>query len=213
MHYLGYLLFGPVRRLYIHIPSVGDLNQLITVTSNNTAALFVIFIGIGVCSIPLFVVGIELGAALTRNPDESASVLWFLCVLFFLTNRSHQRLNFHPLSGNVLSVLFVLGQPRIFYPSLSVVTLLISTPLPTYTSFFAVQSVVRASPTASPPLNMHNAIVFNSDWVVSCFHLVFVIQKKKLQREGDEEERTQDTRLDDIATSPPQENLSESVKA
>jgi hypothetical protein len=60
---------------------------------------------------------------------------------------------------------------------------------------------------------MHNAIVFNSDWVVSCFHLVFVIQRKKVQREGDEEERTQDTRLDDIATSPPQENLSESVKA
>ena len=74
------------KEVYAHFPSVGDLSQLITVKSNNIAPLFVIFVVIGLCSIPFLVVGIELGVVLTRNPHETASVLWFLCVPSFLTN-------------------------------------------------------------------------------------------------------------------------------
>jgi len=176
------------------------------VKSNNIAALFVIFVVIGLCSIPFLVVGIELGVALTRNPHETASVFWFLCVPSFLTNPSRQRLNFFPLSGNVLSIVFVIGQLRIFYLPPSIVTLLISTPLSNSTSFFAVQSVLRASPTESPPLNMHGAIQFNSEWVLSGFHLVFIVRRKQAPREGDErtdeEQGTQGTRLNDITMLP-----------
>jgi hypothetical protein len=63
---------------------------------------------------------------------------------------------------------------------------------------------------------MHSAIVFNSDWVLSGLHLVFVIGGKRTRREQDgrtdEEQSTQGTRPDDIAMSPPQEGSSESVK-
>jgi MFS transporter, FLVCR family, MFS-domain-containing protein 7 len=45
----------------------------------NTAALFAIFVIIGVGSITLLPVGIELGVELTRNPDGSSAVIWFLC--------------------------------------------------------------------------------------------------------------------------------------
>jgi len=133
------------------------LSLIWAVKSNNIAALFVIFVVIGLCSIPFLVVGIELGVALTRNPHETASVFWFF--------------------GNVLSIVFVI-----------------------------VQSVLRASPTESPPLNMHGAIQFNSEWVLSGFHLVFIVRRKQAPREEDErtdeEQRTQGTRLNDITTLP-----------
>jgi hypothetical protein len=53
------------------------------VRPHNNAALFVILVVIGVCSVILLPVAIELGVELTRNPDGSAAVLWFLCVLPF----------------------------------------------------------------------------------------------------------------------------------
>jgi len=158
---------GTTRKLLFPFIAGSWLSLIWAVKSNNTAALFVIFVVIGVCSIPFLVVGIELGVALTKNPDESAYVLWFF--------------------GNVISIVFVL-----------------------------VQSALRASPNESPPLNMHHAIIFNSDWVVSGFHFVFIMGGKQVRRgqdeRTDEEQRTQGTRLDDIATLSPQEGPSESVK-
>lgn len=57
---------------------VDNLNHPIIVKSHNTAALFVIFVVIGVCSITVIPVGIKLGVELTKNPDGSSFVLWFL---------------------------------------------------------------------------------------------------------------------------------------
>jgi len=63
---------------------------------------------------------------------------------------------------------------------------------------------------------MGNAIIFNSNWLLSGFHFIFVIGGKQARREQDErtdeEQRTQGTRMNDIATLSPQEGPSESVK-
>ncbi len=58
--------------------------MLIIVRPHNVAALFAIFIIIGACSITLLPVAVELGVELTRNPDGSSAVLWFLCVFLLL---------------------------------------------------------------------------------------------------------------------------------
>jgi hypothetical protein len=177
--------------------------------------LFVIFVVIGVCSIPFFIVGIELGVALTRNPDESASVLWLLCVPSFLSYRQIFELLFskwersiHPLCDRSASHILPSALRRHFTHLAALFT--------TSTSLFAVQSALRASPTESPPLNMRHAITFNSDWVLSGFHFVFIIGEKQLRRRQDErtdeEQRTQGTSMNDIATLPPQEGPTESVK-
>jgi MFS transporter, FLVCR family, MFS-domain-containing protein 7 len=53
------------------------------VKSQNAGALFSIFVIIGVGSITLLPVGVELAVELTRNSDGSSAVLWFLCVPHF----------------------------------------------------------------------------------------------------------------------------------
>jgi MFS transporter, FLVCR family, MFS-domain-containing protein 7 len=62
-----------------------SLAILITVKPHNDVALYAIFIVIGVCSISLLPVAVELGVELTRNSDGSSAVLWFLCALCFVT--------------------------------------------------------------------------------------------------------------------------------
>jgi MFS transporter, FLVCR family, MFS-domain-containing protein 7 len=69
-----------------------SLAKLIIVRPHNDAALFAIFVVIGVCSIALLPVAVELGVELTRNSDGSSAVLWFLCALCFFTELPHQRL-------------------------------------------------------------------------------------------------------------------------
>ena len=98
------------------IPSLSSLSLAIfvTVRPHNDAALFIIFIVIGVCSITLLPVAVELGVELTRNPDGSSAVLWFLCALYFFTKLPHQRLISFVRSANMLCVVFVLGQSRLF---------------------------------------------------------------------------------------------------
>ena len=61
------------------------------VMPHNAAALFIIFVVIGVCSITLLPVAVELGVELTRNPDGSSALLWFLCALsFFVSGLSRE---------------------------------------------------------------------------------------------------------------------------
>ena len=94
-------------------PSSLSLATLITVKPHNVAALFAIFVVIGVCSITLLPVAIELGVELTRNTDGSSAVLWFLCALCFFTELPHTRLISFVRSANMLCVVFVLGQLRL----------------------------------------------------------------------------------------------------
>jgi hypothetical protein len=82
----GYLSSGPVRNPYAFFsplgqtvnPTPGAFSFL--VRPHNTAALYAIFVIIGIGSIMLLPVGIELGVELTRNPDGSSALLWFLYV-------------------------------------------------------------------------------------------------------------------------------------
>jgi len=46
------------------------------VRPNNTVALFVLFGLIGIFSVPMIPVGMELACEVTRNPDGSAAIVW-----------------------------------------------------------------------------------------------------------------------------------------
>jgi len=51
--------------------------------------------------------------------------------------------------------------------------------------FVLVQGALRAPPTASPPHNMHRALVFNGAYIVACASLVFFVRGKQVRREMD----------------------------
>jgi hypothetical protein len=53
------------------------------------------------------------------------------------------------------------------------------------TIFVLVQGALRAPSTASPPLNMHRALIFNGVFIVVCSSLVFFIRGKQARREMD----------------------------
>lgn len=74
---LGRYIFFP---LLHHPPS-----DSVLVRPDNTAALFVIMGVIGVCSLPMLAIGMELACEVTRNADGSAAIIWFSCV-FNLTD-------------------------------------------------------------------------------------------------------------------------------
>jgi len=60
------------------------------VCPNNTAALYAIFAVIGICSVTMLPIGLELGVELTRNAEASAALLW--------------------CSGNLFAIILVLGE-------------------------------------------------------------------------------------------------------
>jgi len=82
-HHLGITV-----RILCPVIAAAWLSLIWAVRPHNAAALFVIFAVIGVCSITLLPVAIELGVELTRNPDGSSAVLWFfgnlVCFIFIL---------------------------------------------------------------------------------------------------------------------------------
>lgn len=53
-------------------------NDYIIVEPNNTGALFAIMALLGICTITMLPIGLELGCELTRNADGSSAVVWFL---------------------------------------------------------------------------------------------------------------------------------------
>ncbi|TFK44255.1 major facilitator superfamily domain-containing protein [Crucibulum laeve] len=66
------------------------LSLIWAVKPNNTASLFVIMTIIGVCSVTMLPVGLELACELTRNADGSSALLWF--------------------AGNFFGVVFILSE-------------------------------------------------------------------------------------------------------
>lgn len=52
-------------------------NAICSVRPHNTAALFVIMAVIGIGSVPMLAVGMELACELTRNADSSSAIIWF----------------------------------------------------------------------------------------------------------------------------------------
>lgn len=65
-------------KILVPIISVGWLGLIWAAKPNNTAGLFALLAIIGVCSITMLPVGLELGCELTRNADGSSALLWFL---------------------------------------------------------------------------------------------------------------------------------------
>jgi MFS transporter, FLVCR family, MFS-domain-containing protein 7 len=65
----------------------------IIVRPHNTGPLYFLFALIGIISIALLPVALELGCEITRNADAAAAFLWF--------------------SANLFSVIFVLGEYRL----------------------------------------------------------------------------------------------------
>ncbi|KDQ57437.1 hypothetical protein JAAARDRAFT_35153 [Jaapia argillacea MUCL 33604] len=81
---------GLTTRILCPILAVAWLSLVWAVRPNNTGPLFVIMAIIGITSIIMLPVALELGCELSRNSDGSSSVLWF--------------------SGNLFSLIFVLVQ-------------------------------------------------------------------------------------------------------
>ncbi|KAF8813928.1 MFS general substrate transporter [Phlegmacium glaucopus] len=69
--------------------AVGWLSLIWAVRPNNTAALFVIMAAIGICSITMLPIALELACELTRNADGSSALVWF--------------------GGNLFGIIFVLA--------------------------------------------------------------------------------------------------------
>jgi len=76
----------------ILVPIVGGawLSLIWAVKPHNLGGLFAIMTILGVCSVTMLPVGLELGCELTRNANASAAVLWF--------------------TGNLFGVMFVLSE-------------------------------------------------------------------------------------------------------
>ncbi|KAG6372329.1 major facilitator superfamily domain-containing protein [Boletus reticuloceps] len=81
---------GLTLRILVPIASVAWFSLIWAVRQNNAAALFAIFVVIGICSLTMLPIGLELGVELTRNADASASLLW--------------------CSGNLFAIILILGE-------------------------------------------------------------------------------------------------------
>ncbi|KAI0302742.1 MFS general substrate transporter [Russula brevipes] len=80
---------GITARIICPIVGAGWFSLIWAVRPNNAAALYAILVVIGICSITLLPVAVELAVELTRNPDGSSAVLWFFgnlfCIIFILS--------------------------------------------------------------------------------------------------------------------------------
>lgn len=140
----------------------------------NEAGLFVVMTIIGVCSVTMLPVGLELACEVTRNADGSSAILWFtsvLCICFFESFLSvvHYR-------GNLFGVMFILGK---LSSQLVYIQLIIPVSI--------VQGALRADENATPPLNMHRALIFNGSFIIVACSLVFFIQGNQVRKRSDEE--------------------------
>ncbi|KAF8629274.1 hypothetical protein AX17_005852 [Amanita inopinata Kibby_2008] len=128
----------------ILVPILGGawLSLIWAVKPYNTGGLFAIMTILGVCSITMLPIGLELGCDLTRNAEASSAILWFM--------------------GNLLGVVFVL-----------------------------VEGALRRGPDASPPLNMHRALIFNGVVVAATALIVLFLKGKQERKVLDEQKLKQ----------------------
>lgn len=71
---------GLAARIFAPIIAACWLALIWAARPNNTAALYALFVLIGVFSVTMLPVGLELGCELTRNSSASAAILWWRCV-------------------------------------------------------------------------------------------------------------------------------------
>ncbi|KAG6850973.1 hypothetical protein H0H93_005842 [Arthromyces matolae] len=73
-------------KLIVPIVGVSWLSLIWAVKPDNLGALFAIMTIIGVCSLTMLPVGLELGCELTRNANASSAVLWSAWVIYPLSH-------------------------------------------------------------------------------------------------------------------------------
>lgn len=164
-----------LQRRYIHCSLLG---LGFVAKPHNEAGLFVVMTIIGVSSVTMLPVGLELACEITRNADGSSAILWFTCASFRRPSMG-LHLTFRP-SGNLFGVMFILGKYIHIIRSRRK-----STPPST------VQGALRADENANPPLNMHRALIFNGSFIMAASSLVFFIEGKQARKTLDEEKLRQ----------------------
>lgn len=144
-------------KVLIPVIAGGWLSLIWAVKPGNTGGLFAVVVIIGAGSITMLPIGLELGCELTRNSSGSSALLWFSCVKI----HSNDLPCFSPLiipysSGNLFGIMFVL-----------------------------VEGALRAPRTASPPLNMHSALIFNGVFIMVVCLSIFFLRGTQVRREND----------------------------
>lgn len=142
------------------------------VRPNNVAALFVICIIIGVCSLPMLPVGMELSCELTRNTDGSAALVWFAWVSPFCSLRQW---------GNWICIGVTCFHAYSFWVRFGFKWSCLSSYQP------PVLGALRAGPNGSPPLNMKHSLIFMGVVVVSFSLLIFLVHGEQRRKAMDEQ--------------------------
>jgi MFS transporter, FLVCR family, MFS-domain-containing protein 7 len=111
-------------------------DRLYPVRPANAGVIFALMAFIGVCSLPLLPISLELAVEVTRNADASSALLFF--------------------GSNVLNVVFL-----------------------------AIENALRAGPSASPPLNMKNALLFQGVIILVVCLTILAIRGEQTRRGRD----------------------------
>lgn len=90
-------IMGATLKVLVPIVSLAWLSLIWAVTPNNTAALYVLMVIIGGCSVTMLPLALELGVELTRNANGSSAVLW--------------------CCGNLFGIIFILAEGALRAPS------------------------------------------------------------------------------------------------
>ncbi|EAU91725.1 hypothetical protein CC1G_04493 [Coprinopsis cinerea okayama7 len=83
-------------KVFVPVTAAGWFSLIWAIKPGNLAGLFVIMTIIGVSSVTMLPVALELSCEVTRNPDGSSAILWF--------------------TGNLLGIVFVLSQQALRAP-------------------------------------------------------------------------------------------------
>ncbi|KAL5499054.1 hypothetical protein ACEPAH_1572 [Sanghuangporus vaninii] len=153
-HHLGLSL-----RVAVPFIAAAWVSLIWAVRPNNTGALYAIFVIIGVASISMLPVTLELGCELTRNSDASSAILWW--------------------SANIACIVFTLG------PSVSQ-TLNLTSDDSDFSIGLTVMSALRAPSDASPPQNMHRSLIYSGASICGGTVFVLFLRGQQRRRERDE---------------------------
>jgi len=125
-------------RLITPIISAAWFALIWEVRGNNAGALFALFVIIGIFSVSILPVTLELASEVTRNAATASAILW--------------------ANGNLMPFIFIL-----------------------------VSNSLRAGPSANPPLNMHNTLIFVGAFGLTPAVLTQFLRGKQTRRQMDEE--------------------------
>ncbi|KAI6040338.1 major facilitator superfamily domain-containing protein [Pisolithus marmoratus] len=95
---------GATLKILVPVVSLAWLSLIWASKPNNVAALFVLMVIIGSCSVTMLPLALELGVELTRNANGSSTILWFV----FLTT---------PDSANLFGIMLILVEDALRAPS------------------------------------------------------------------------------------------------